>query len=788
MQNKKYRFSKEQQESFDFWMEDGNVIKNADGTYSTQDAMYRNRLENMDALKQYFYNEFIKGQWDSYSSGGSTKEKYYIEFLNKEKGFRRDRVHFDSYEEAQDWGRKNLEKFNSDMIRVEYKNGGSLDDKTLVAKAIEYITGSLIEKESISYEANRVAFKYKNKNAWSTLNQKLIEDTIKMHRKSLESRGKFSEGGETNSKIISVYYVEEDNKGEKMKLLSQSIFTEDKLRQKLKQAKEKTFDYIDKGLYLTRHEVYVHPKNVRKPYLDKFKVSFDNYSEGGEVKKILWAVKQGEPDWAEQIITENESRFDEAKKWAEANGFDRFRIAEIDMSKKPKFGKGGNVSSIEKKVAEVNRLIELANEKGISVVDSSSTWQSPMKYKPIRYSNGVLYVEYDELDLYKYNRTGVSNWVTKKDKVLKRDMQFDNPLNDIAKMYRKALKEEGLDYMVKNVKEDKKEVEKDNFDDTGTSMVMYHEKKGNFLVPKGQVYLWLYDVEGSADKLQKEEFDWVFYPYASQTMAWQSGYIPPLEKIWTKKFQKQHKGSEHLLGVVKAYLLDDGKKLFIDMMSVNPTKKKKGIMSYMIKDLRESFNLTQEQVEFSKLTEEGEKFVAKKTYADGGWVLMDSDTERKIGEYETESEARKMMYEYEGNSVIVEKSKWNNYADGGDIPFTEKMFHLPLEMVVYVPSTQDVDNVISVDEMDNRVNEVKTYLAGKFGGYTASDRLGGYVDSKGNLVNEEVVQVVSFSTKEDFETHKEELIKQIAKWGKQWGQEAIGFEFEGDLMYVPQEL
>jgi DNA repair protein RadC len=1145
MKIKKYKFTKEQQESFDFWMEDGNVIKNSDGTYSTQDSMYRNRLENMDALKEYFYNEFIKGQWDSYESGGSTNEKYFIEFLNKKKGFQRDRVYFDSFSEAEDWGKKNLEKFNSDMIRVGYKNGGSIDDKHLVAKAIEYITGTQIEKDSISYEANRVAFKYKQKNAWSTLNQKLIEDTIKMHRKSLEMRG--------------------------------------------------------------------------------------NFEDGGEVEKVLFAVKIGEPDWAEQLITENESRIEEAKKWAEQNGFDRFRVAEIDMSKKPKFAKGGNVSSIEKKVAEVNRLINLANEKNISVVDSSSTWESPMKYKPIRYSNGVLYIEYQELDLYKYNRTGVSNWVTKKDKILKRDIEFDNPLNDIAKMYRKALREEGIDYKSKDVKEDKKEdkkeTEKDNFDDAGTSMVMYHEKKGNFIVPKGQIYVWLYDVEGSADKLQKEEFDWVFYPYASQSMAWQKGFIPPLKKIWTKKFQKEHKGSENLLGVIKAYLMNDGKKLYIDMMSVNPTKKKKGIMSYMIKDLRDSFNLTQEQVEFSKLTEEGEKFVGKKTYgsggdinpdalqyseyidslsdsevnkkytemtnffitkpeffdgfededisieekrealkshgnyADGGWVLVDADTERKLGEYETESEARKMMYEYEGNSEILEKSKWdklppnpnrhspaynfadgggvdgkikyvlvspkktyksaetslvflndeiigyvtkeygrgseiywtnslyrggkvksrkiatddilfnkknnttqwqywlqtkdeklkryegstyadgggvddseydsvkeklqelgiwggiddlmsitdylsvyshpervtffayldqfysvatddiltantkdevlsssthqgsleenfnlyddededefskggettskptllddggsvyqiqienktdddnyqielekikllslksdfdlvkgsieedkfflsfwkngkrlfyingkwyeefniwgkvypahmsaelvkefdgqevefewhpfnsmggfdelqfienlnkairevNNlsranselseekrlgiyenggstYADGGDVPFSDKMFHLPLEMVVYVPSTQDVDNVISVDDMDNRVNEVKTYLAGKFGGYTASDRLGGFVDSTGNLVNEDVVQVVSFSTKEDFENHKEELIKQIAEWGKKWGQEAIGFEFEGDLMYVPQEL
>jgi hypothetical protein len=41
-------------------------------------------------------------------------------------------------------------------------------------------------------------------------------------------------------------------------------------------------------------------------------------------------------------------------------------------------------------------------------------------------------------------------------------------------------------------------------------------------------------------------------------------------------------------------------------------------MSYMIKELRESFNLSQDQVTFSDLTDEGKKFVEKKTYADGG--------------------------------------------------------------------------------------------------------------------------------------------------------------------------
>ena len=117
----------------------------------------------------------------------------------------------------------------------------------------------------------------------------------------------------------------------------------------------------------------------------------------------------------------------------------------------------------------------------------------------------------------------------------------------------------------------------------------------------------------------------------------------------------------------------------------------------------------------------------------------------------------------------------------------EGVFELPFEMAVYVPSTQDVDQVISVDKMDRRVDGVRKYLAKLFGGYTSEQTLGGFIASDGELVNEDVVKVTSFSTVEDFENNKEALLKQIGKWGDQWGQEAIGFEYEGDLFYIPKK-
>jgi GNAT superfamily N-acetyltransferase len=60
------------------------------------------------------------------------------------------------------------------------------------------------------------------------------------------------------------------------------------------------------------------------------------YKTGG---KILWAVKKGDPDWKEQVITENEEHIENAKKWATENGFDRFRIQVLDLSTPPDFKK-----------------------------------------------------------------------------------------------------------------------------------------------------------------------------------------------------------------------------------------------------------------------------------------------------------------------------------------------------------------------------------------------------------------------------------------------------------------
>lgn len=56
-------------------------------------------------------------------------------------------------------------------------------------------------------------------------------------------------------------------------------------------------------------------------------------------EQILWAVKIGDEDWQEQIISTNPDSFTQAKAWAKSNGFNRFRVSTLDLSETPDFTK-----------------------------------------------------------------------------------------------------------------------------------------------------------------------------------------------------------------------------------------------------------------------------------------------------------------------------------------------------------------------------------------------------------------------------------------------------------------
>lgn len=129
------------------------------------------------------------------------------------------------------------------------------------------------------------------------------------------------------------------------------------------------------------------------------------------------------------------------------------------------------------------------------------------------------------------------------------------------------------------------------------------------------------------------------------------------------------------------------------------------------------------------------------------------------------------------------------YARGGAIENKvksrlSKNFELPLEMAVYVPSTEKANQVISKRDFASRVDEVRSYLAQLFGGYSSTSVDGGYVSDEKGLIQEDIVKVIAFAQKDGFESKANKLFDKIKNWAKSWGQESIGFEFEGDLFYI----
>jgi hypothetical protein len=209
-------------------------------------------------------------------------------------------------------------------------------------------------------------------------------------------------------------------------------------------------------------------KSLDLVYSDFVNQDEDEYADGGDIpnnyeglsEEDVWDMWTTQQKW--HFLSDHADMFKRVK-WGIEESFDRpidyhdiahsFSYQELPFAVKDairshiedgQYRKGGNVPSIEKKINELNKLISEANEKGVEVVDTDVTWQAPMKYKPIKYSNGVLYIEYEELDLYSHNRGEGTKWKTKKDKVFKNSGlgTYDQiaEINYIARMYRKAIK------------------------------------------------------------------------------------------------------------------------------------------------------------------------------------------------------------------------------------------------------------------------------------------------------------------------------------------------------------
>lgn len=93
---------------------------------------------------------------------------------------------------------------------------------------------------------------------------------------------------------------------------------------------------------------------------------------------------------------------------------------------------------------------------------------------------------------------------------------------------------------------------------------------------------------------------------------------------------------------------------------------------------------------------------------------------------------------------------------------------------------------ISDKEFKKRVKETEDLFLELFGGYTNEAINHGKFRSPttGKVMKETVARIVGYVSGEQFNKNRQKLQNWIAHKKKEWNQEAIGYEFEGDLYYL----
>jgi hypothetical protein len=118
------------------WDKGGSFTRKKLGTIICRDPK-ANRRDIEDELRNSGYDEVTDVTDRLRIEGIIKEEKVYIDYLNKQKGFKQDRIKFNSYEEAVKWAKKNFEKFNSDMIKYESvnENEDTVADESRMARS-----------------------------------------------------------------------------------------------------------------------------------------------------------------------------------------------------------------------------------------------------------------------------------------------------------------------------------------------------------------------------------------------------------------------------------------------------------------------------------------------------------------------------------------------------------------------------------------------------------------------------------------------------------------------------
>lgn len=222
----------------------------------------------------------------------------------------------------------------------------------------------------------------------------------------------------------------------------------------------------------------------------------------------------------------------------------------------------------------------------------------------------------------------------------------------------------------------------------------------------------------------------------------------------------------------------------------------KTLKNPLVKWLQQNSYVSNE--EYQKLAKGG------KVNLDSWFVKLPLDTQLEItgmrynpnaDEYRQEAlytELETEFYGYPQNKRLAIYEKYKNVKSPYDYGFAKggalsKAYKMDKNFIIYVPSTTDVGKKISRAELNKRVDEVRTYVANMFGGFSSTEVDGGYKASDGDIVEEDIVKVSVFAQDKDWKKNETKVVNKIKEWATRWGQEAIGVEYENDLYYVDEK-
>lgn len=113
---------------------------------------------------------------------------------------------------------------------------------------------------------------------------------------------------------------------------------------------------------------------------------------------------------------------------------------------------------------------------------------------------------------------------------------------------------------------------------------------------------------------------------------------------------------------------------------------------------------------------------------------------------------------------------------------TKKM---AVENAVYLTDTDNKGNKITAKELNKRIKEVEAIFLELFGGYNYVDLgKGEFISKSKKIMKERVIRIVSFAEGHIFMKNRKKLEKWLLFKKKEWKQESMSYEFEGDLYYI----